>query len=198
MIFVTAAVLVAITALPAFASDHPAGEKQDGLAFMDFKRYDLGIYTLIAFGLLTLILAKFAWPKISEGLAKREATITAARDDAIKARHDAEEIRTKLQAEFAQAHAKIRAMMDEARKDAEALRATEREAGQKDAAAERERAKKEIATAKDVALQEIYQTSIKLAAMISTKAIRRQLSINDQERLLQESLSELNAVVSRN
>ena len=53
----------------------------------------------------------------------------------------AEELRKKLQNEFAQAHDQIRALMDEARRDAEVLRVKEREAGQKDASIERERAK---------------------------------------------------------
>jgi len=161
-------------------------------------RYDLGIYTLIVFGLLCLILYKFAWPKISQGLAAREAVITAARDEAVKVRHEAEEIRTKLQAEFAQANDKIRGLLEEARRDAEALRAKEREAGMKEAMAERERARREIENAKEVALQEIYQQSIKLASMMSSKAIRRQLTVDDQNRLLSESLAELNSTVSRN
>lgn len=193
----TAAVLVAATGLPAFASDTP-GEKKGGLSFLDLHRYDLGIYTLIVFGLLCLILYKFAWPKISQGLAAREAVITAARDEAVKVRHEAEEIRTKLQAEFAQANDKIRGLLEEARRDAEALRAKEREAGMKEAMAERERARREIENAKEVALQEIYQQSIKLASMMSSKAIRRQLTVDDQNRLLSESLAELNSTVSRN
>ena len=192
------AIVLFATAGPVAASDAPGDKSGGGLSFLDLHRYDLGIFTLIVFGLLCLILYKFAWPKISEGLAKREATITGARDEAVLARREAEEIRTKLQAEFAQAQDKIRGMMDDARRDAEVLRTKEREAGQKDAAAERERAKREIETAKDVALQELYQQSIKLAAMISSKAIRRQLTIDDQDRLLQESLLELTASVSRN
>ncbi len=199
ILFLAAAVLVAVTAWPAFANEPPADAKKGGgLEFLDLHRYDLGIYTLLVFGLLCGFLYWFAWPKISEGLSKREATITGARDEAIKARHEAEEIRTKLQAEFAQAQDKIRTLMEEARKDAEVLRAKEREAGLKDAATERDRAKREIETAKDVALQEIYQQSIALAALISTKAIRRQLTIDDRDRLLQESLLELTASVSRN
>jgi len=51
------------------AETHGHGEKKKGgLDFTGFKRYDLGIYTLIVFGLLLLVLSKFAWPHIAEGL----------------------------------------------------------------------------------------------------------------------------------
>lgn len=190
--------LVVLAAEPAFAADDPHGKKTEGgLGFLQLERYDLGIFTLIVFGLLCLILWRFAWPKISEGLDRREKAIAQARDEALAAKREAEEARVKLQNEFAQAQEQIRAMMDEARRDAEVLRAKEREAGQKDAATERDRAKKEIDAAKDAALQEIYQRSVQLAGLMASKAIRKQLSVGDQQRLVEESLAELQAGVGR-
>jgi F-type H+-transporting ATPase subunit b len=185
--------LVVLAVEPALAAGDAHGKQEGGLSFMDLHRYDLGIFTLIVFGLLCAILYWFAWPKISEGLDRREAAITSARDDAVRLRHEAEEIRAKLQGEFANAHDQIRAMLDEARRDADILRAKEREAGQKEAAAERERATREIEIAKDAALQEIYQRSVQLASLMSQKAIRRQMTVEDQNRLVEESLAELKA-----
>ena len=173
------------------------GEKKGGLDFTGIKRYDLGIYTLIVFGILLFILNKYAWPHISEGLKKREAAIIGARDEAAKAKQEAEELRVKLQKDYAEAHDKIRAMLDEARRDADALRVTEREAGAKDAQAERERAKREIQTEKETVLQELYQQAVQLASMLSSKTIRRQLSADDHRRLLDESLSELRGSVGK-
>jgi hypothetical protein len=59
---------------------HGHGEPKGGLDFTGFKRYDLGIYTLVVFGLLLLILNRFAWPHIAAGLQKREAAILGARE----------------------------------------------------------------------------------------------------------------------
>jgi F-type H+-transporting ATPase subunit b len=177
------------------ADDHGHGEKKGGLDFTGFKRYDLGLYTLIVFGLLLLILNKFAWPHISEGLKKREAAIIGARDEATRAKLDAEGLRVKLQNDYAEAQDKIRAMLDEARRDADTLRATEREAGAKDAQTERERARKEIQAEKDAALQELYQQAVQLAALLSSKTIRRQLTADDHRRLLDDSLAEIRGSV---
>jgi F-type H+-transporting ATPase subunit b len=174
------------------------GPIEGGVGFFDIKRYDLGIYTLLIFGLLFLILAKFAWGPFNEGLAKREATIREARDEALKVKADTEKLQKELKAEFAAASDKIRAMMDEARKDADVLRAKEREVGVKEAAAERERAKREIDVAKDQALDEIYKKSVEVAALISSKAIRRNMTAADHSRLIDEALSDLKTSVSRN
>lgn len=191
--FLLAMGTLAVLAMPAFASDPAA--KKGGLSFLALERYDLGIFTLITFGLLCAILYKFAWPKIAEGLDKREAAISSARDEAVAAKQAAEETRLKLQAEMAQAQDKIRAMLEEARRDAEALRVQERSAGQKEAQDELARARREIAAAKEAALIEIYQSSVNLAASMSAKTLRREISADDHRRLLDESLAELNQVV---
>ncbi len=198
--FALTLVVVLLTVAPALAQEHGGGgdePKTGGLSFLDLQRWDLGIETLIVFGLLCAVLYFLAWPKISEGLDRREHMVREARDEAVRTKREAEELRTRLQAEFAQAHDQIRTMLDEARRDAEALRAKEREAGRRDAAAERDRAKREIDAAKEAALQEIYQQSVQLASLMSSKAIRRQLTVEDQGRLLEESLAELKSGAGR-
>jgi F-type H+-transporting ATPase subunit b len=153
--------------------------------------------TLVVFLALLGILWAFAWKPILAGLRKREDAIFAARDDAVRVKKEAEDMRAKLNAEFAAAADKIRAMMDEARRDADALRATEKAVGTKDAQAERERARREIETAKEQALQEIQQQAVKLAALMSSKAVRRTLTDDDHKRLVDESLAELKNTVTK-
>ena len=194
--FLLAVLAVLVCGGPLLANDPPKGES-GGLGFMNLERYDLGIFTLIVFASLCVILYFAAWPKISAGLAKREADIAAAKDEAVKAKHEAEAMRETLKAEFASAQDKIRAMLDEARRDADALKATEKAVGVKEAQAERERAKREIETAKEQALQEIQQTAVQLAALMSSKAVGRSMTDDDHRRLVGESMSELKNSVTR-
>ncbi|MBX9581240.1 MAG: ATP synthase F0 subunit B [Gemmataceae bacterium] len=195
-LFAFAAAAVLVLSGVAGAAGDPAhggghGEGEGGLSFLQIKRWDLGIFTLIVFGLLLLVLHRFAWPKITEGLAKREAVILGAREEALKARQDVEEVRAKLQKEYADAQDKIRALLDEARRDASALRASEKEAGARDAAAERERAKREIEAARDAALEDIYEQAVDLATTLSAKTLARKITADDHRALLAESLAEL-------
>ena len=59
--------------------------------------------------------------------------------------------------------------------------------------AEREQALRELASAKDQALQDIWRQTADLAAMVSSKAIRRNLTPDDHRRLVDEALAELHA-----
>jgi F-type H+-transporting ATPase subunit b len=183
----------AAPAAAATQAEAAQGQGEDkSTAFIDLpRRWDLSIYTLVVFALLFGLLYKFAWPNIAAGLQKREEMLSAVKTAAEAARAEAEEARARLQAEFASAHDKVRLMLEEARRDADALRAKEREAGQREAAAERDRAKREIESAKDTALQEIYQQSVELATLISSKAVRRSMSADDHRRLVDEALGEL-------
>ncbi len=188
------AALFVVTLFPAigFATETvPGAVKEEPSVFDLPKRWDLSIYTLVVFGLLFFILARFAWPAIMNGMRAREQGILTARDEALAAKREAEDIRTDLQARLAKAQDDVRAMLDEARKDAEKLRASEREVGIAEAAAERDRATREINAARDAALQEIYQKSVQLASLMSSKAIRRELTPADHSRLVDESLAEL-------
>jgi F-type H+-transporting ATPase subunit b len=170
-----------------------AGAKVDPLA-VDY--ITMGV-TLIVFVALLAILYFAAWGPIMKGLAKREEMISSARDEAVKAKASAEEAQKKLTAEFAAAQDKIRAMMDEARRDADALKATEKAVGIKEAQAERERAKREIEVAKDQAIAELHTQAVKLAALISSKAVKRSVTEADHLRLVDEALAELNTTVTK-
>jgi F-type H+-transporting ATPase subunit b len=186
-----AAFAVLLFAPPAWASEAAGGQPK---SIFDLpERWDLSIYTVVVFLLLLGLLSKFAWPAIYQGMKNREEMLAAAKTAAEKAKAEAEEMHKKLQAEFASANDKIRLMLEEARRDADELRAKERDAGLKEAAAERDRAKREIETAKDQALTEIYQQSVQLAALMSSKAVRRGMTADDHTRLVDEALSELKA-----
>lgn len=165
--------------------------QEDKLGFLGLKRYDLGIYTLVVFGLLMLIVSKCAWPLIREGLEKREANIRAALMEAQKERDEAKTLLAQARKQLDEAAMQVRAMLEEARRDAEVLRAAEREAGAREAAAERERARREITAARDAALAEIYDRAVELAALLSSKTLARSITPEDHRRLLDEAVAEL-------
>ena len=163
-----------VLAAPALAADGHGDEHGGGvldkLKFTGIQRYDLGIYTLIVFGLLIFVLAKFAWPHIKTGLEKREANILTALDQAKKDRVEATELLARAKKELDETAAKVRAMLDEARKDAEALKVAKTEEGVKDAQAERERGKREAEADRAALAKELQRQVVELATMIATKA----------------------------
>ncbi|MCE9532906.1 MAG: ATP synthase F0 subunit B [Planctomycetes bacterium] len=174
--------------------DAAHGEK-DKTAFMGIKRYDLAIYTLIVFGLLFVILGKYAWKPIIDGLEKRENVIFLARADAEKAREEAEKLLAEVKAQRAKANEEITAVLAEARRDADVYREAEKARAAADIQAERDRLKREIETARDQALKEIWDKTVQLSTLVSSKAIGRIVSSEDHRRLVDESLTELQQLI---
>lgn len=174
-------------------SEHGGGGEGDRLAFTGYKRYDLGIYTLLVFGILLFILSKYAWPHIKQGLEKREAMIRSAHEDAKQDRINAEAKLVEAKRQLDQAAAKAKEILDEARKAADVLHANEKEVGIKEAEARKQQAEREIAAMKDTLLKDVYDKAVQLATLMSEKALRREVSSADHSRLLDESLAELRA-----
>jgi F-type H+-transporting ATPase subunit b len=85
----------------------------------------------------------------------------------------------------------VREILEEARRDAERTAEEIRARGLAEVQAERERLLRELDRARDQALQELWQESVRLAVLISQKALRRSLSEEDHRRLLDEALAEL-------
>ncbi|WP_020468563.1 F0F1 ATP synthase subunit B [Zavarzinella formosa] len=172
--------------------EKPGVEHQFGLT-----RWDLGIFTLVVFLALMVILGKFAWGPMIEGLDKREAGLLKVHSDADTARAEAQKALAEIQARLAQGHNEVRAMLDEARRDAQAVKDQMKAEASADAQAERERGRKEIEMARDQALQEIYQQAVQLASLVSTKAIKRELTPSDHARLVDEALVDLKQTLSK-
>ena len=191
--------LVALTAsAPPALADAPKGEhgasqtgKIDVADKFGLKRYDLGIYTLIVFAILLVILGKFAWGPMMAGLDKREAHLRKAHDDAEAARAETQRAMADVQARLAKGAEEVRAMLDEARRDAQAVKDQMKADAAAEIQAERDRIRREIDMARDQALQQIYQQAVQLAALVSTKAVKRELTPADHTRLLDEALADL-------
>lgn len=166
-------------------------EHLPGIGHLFSLRWDLGLWTLVVFGILLYILSRTAWPAMLDGLKKREQNIADAISSAERARQDSERIQKEMQAQMAQANDEVRALMDEARKDAAAAKESMLEGAKKEIATERDRLRREIDTAKDQALQDIWGQSTQLAALISSKALRREIRPEDHKRFFDEAMADL-------
>jgi F-type H+-transporting ATPase subunit b len=171
--------------------DHGAGGDHAAPNPIFAPALDLAIWTLVVFLLLLFVLRKFAWGPILQGLNKREEHIRLAVEEAKLARAETEKVRTEFKAEMEKAYAEIPRMMEEARRDAANLRDEMKSKATAEIQADRDRLRREIDTAKDQALSEIWSQAAQLATLISAKAIGRTLTDEDQRRLNEEALSQI-------
>lgn len=151
---------------------------------------DTAIYSFIVFLLLMVVVTKFAWRPIMEGLDKRESSIAAMIDEAKQSAEKAQASLKEYEARLAAATAETRDMLAQARQDAEA--AKERIIAEAQSAAQREREKSlvEIRAAKEAAVREIAHQSVDTAFALARKIVHKELRPADHSALIQESLAQ--------
>lgn len=158
---------------------------------------DLGLWTIVVFVLLLIILRKMAWGPMLEGLKAREQNILGAVEEAKVARAETQRISAEFKVKMDEAYAEIPKIMAEARRDADAFKEETRAQTAKEMQVERQRLRREIETAKDQALQELWNQATQLATLMSAKVIGRSLPAEDHRRLMDEALVEIREAVPR-
>jgi F-type H+-transporting ATPase subunit b len=159
--------------------------------FLVTPEVGLMIWTLIAFGASVALLRKLAYPKIQENLDKRRRAIEESIDASIRTKEEAD----KLLEEY-------RARLKEAREQAEDIVARSRRAAdsiQDDAKVNAKKYREELmeSTRRDIesetrrALDEIRKEVADLTVIATEKVTRKSLDDDDQRRLIDEALSEV-------
>jgi len=154
---------------------------------------DLALYATIVFVILFSLLATFAWPQVRAGLDRREQVIAHDKLEADKARQEAGELRQKLQGELARVNEQMQQMMAKAHQDAKLTAAEELERGKAELAAEHERLRREMKISTDDALHKVWDQVTELALLVSSKAVRKQLTPEDHRGLIADALSQFRA-----
>ncbi len=163
----------------------------DSGTFLVSPEVGLMLWLLLAFGITLFILRRFAFPKISEALDRRQRAIEESIDAAERTRQQADE----LLAEYRKRLADARAQADEI--VAKAERAGEVAKDESLAAARTQREELLEQTKRDVeaetrrAIQEIRREVADLTVMATEKVTRKTLDEADQRRLVEEALGEL-------
>jgi F-type H+-transporting ATPase subunit b len=160
-------------------------------------RWDLGLWTLVVFLLLLYILKRLAWGPMLEGLQRRETSIRSAIDEAHKAREEAQQLRQQFDKKMAEAEARAQAILDEGRRDAQRVSEELTAKARKEMEDEKTRHTHELELARDQALQQLWSQAADLATLVASKAVGRQMNIDDHRRLTEEALAELNQAASQ-
>ena len=188
--------LVLVPAAIATAAEEVTAERAPGQPASENKNVvDFNIATalfsiLIFLGLLT-VLGKFAWKPILIALQARESAIREGIEAAAKARAEADRTTKELEARIAEAQRVGQQQLLQAKADAQKLAEGIRAAAEAESAALRDRALRDIEGAKQQALAEINSHAAELGTAIAQKILQRAVTVEDQGRLVDESLAEL-------
>ena len=151
----------------------------------------LMIWTLIAFLVALFVLRKYAWPAITEALDKRQRAIEESIETAERARADAGALLEEYRERLREARAQADEIVARARKAGEVHeRETLEEArARREELLEQTRRDIEVETRR--AIQEIRSEVADLTILATEKVTRKTLDDDDQKRLVEEALGEL-------
>ena len=159
--------------------------------FLITPNVGLMIWTLLLFGISMLVLWKLAFPRIAQALERRQHAIEESIDAADRTRKEADEILAEYRERLREARGQADQIIERSRKAAEAH---ERPA-QEEALATREQlmeqTRRDIETETRRAVQEIRGEVAQLTVEATEKLTRKSLTEDDQRRLLEDALSEL-------
>jgi F-type H+-transporting ATPase subunit b len=151
----------------------------------------LMIWTLLAFLVALFVLRKYAWPAITAALDKRQRAIEESIETAERARADAATLLEEYRARLREARAQADEIVARARKAGEVheRETLEQAKARRDELLEQTRRDIEAETRR--AIQEIRAEVADLTILATEKVTRKTLTSDDQRRLVEEAVAEL-------
>jgi F-type H+-transporting ATPase subunit b len=151
------------------------------------------VWTLITFGGLMGILAKFAFKPLQSLLEEREKRIRESLDNAQRIRDEAEAIRREGQAHLQETRETARKMIEESRKVVSDLQAEGRKQAREEAEATVRRAREEIEHQVRKSVDELRGTVASISLNVARDFITENLDTARHEKLVDDYVRQLKA-----
>jgi F-type H+-transporting ATPase subunit b len=168
-----------------------AEKSESGGSFLVSPGLGLMIWTLVLFLFTMWVLSKVAFPKIQEALDKRAKTINESIEAAERQRKESDELLAEYRGRLAEAREQADDIMARARKSAETAEAEAAAAGKEKREELVEAAKRDIEAETRRSLDQIRQEVADLTVLATERVTRKSLTPDDQKRLVEEALSEV-------
>ncbi|MFC1764102.1 F0F1 ATP synthase subunit B [Planctomycetota bacterium] len=173
--------LLSLTTSVAYAS---GGEGDGGGAGLFSGNFGEALWTIVAFVCLFLVLKKYAWGTLLEGLQAREQHIKGEIDSAETARRKAESLLSEYQV---QGEAIVKSATEDAQKKSHQIL----EQTRAEAKATKDQAQGEIDFSRDAAVDRVREQAVDLVSRLAGEVMARRVTPEDNEQLIQEALGRL-------
>src|SRR5829696_6602344 len=149
------------------------------------------IWTLLVFGITMYVLSKVAFPRIQEALDKRANAIRDSIEEAEKTRKEADEVLQEYRARLREAREQADEIVARARKSADAAKTQAVDEGREKREELLAAARRDIEAETRRSLERIRKEVADLTVVTTEKVTRKTLSGDDQKRLIDEALAEV-------
>jgi F-type H+-transporting ATPase subunit b len=177
--------------LATFIFAQAEGGEEEGGSFLVEPGIGLMVWTLFLFGVSMFILYKVAFPRISEALDRRQKAIEESIDTAERTRKEADELLAEYRERLTAARHQADEIVARARKAGEQAEADLVVKGKQRREELLEQARRDIETETRRAIQEIRAEVADLTILATEKVTRKTLTAEDQRRLVDEAVAEL-------
>jgi F-type H+-transporting ATPase subunit b len=169
----------------------PTAAEDSGGSVLVSPGLGLMIWTLVLFLIVMYVLKRLAFPRIQEALEKRANAVRENIEAAQREREEAEKLLQEYRERLKEAREQSDDIVARARKAAEAAvaeAATEGKAKREELVAA---ARKDIETETRRSLEQIRKEVADLTVLATEKVTRKSLDADDQKRLVEEALAEV-------
>jgi len=160
-------------------------------SFLITPNVGIMIWTIVVFTISFLVLRKWVFPRIGEALDKRAAKVEGEIDAAEQLRAEADKILEEYRVRVKQARTQSEEIVQRARQAADTHEHESKERGQEIIAEAAKRAERDIEVASKRALDDLRREVADLTILATEKVTRKTLDSDDQRRLVEEALAEL-------
>jgi F-type H+-transporting ATPase subunit b len=151
----------------------------------------LYIWTILVFVILVTLLGKFAWRPLLDALEARQESIRQSLADADKAKQELARLQTESARILAEARKEADAIISRTRADAARAGEEMKVKARTDAENIVKNAERQISLETSRAIEKIRHEAIDLSVAIASKLLRRNVSREDNERLITETFQEI-------
>ena len=156
----------------------------------------LYIWTIVTFLVLLGLLARFAWRPLLDALEQRELAIKKSLDDARQAKEELQRVQADSQRILSEARVEAGEIVSRTRTDAARFADEMKQKARADAEVLVKHAERQIEMQTARAVETIRHEAVDLSVAIATKILRRDISKEDNERLIQDTLKEMQSRVN--
>ncbi len=172
-------------------SEGGAAAEEEGGSFLVEPGLGLMIWTLLVFFAAFLVLRKLAWPQITAALDKRQHAIEESIETAENTRAEARQLLEEYRERLGDARGQADDIVARARKTAEAHESEVIAEARAKREEMMEQTRRDIEAETRRAIQEIRSDVADLTVAATEKVTRKSLTEDDQKRLVEEALQEL-------
>jgi F-type H+-transporting ATPase subunit b len=179
------------TGVLVLAQEEGGAAADEGGNFLVTPDVGLMIWTLIAFLVTLYVLGKVAFPRVQEALDKRQKAIEESLEESERTRAEAQKILQEYRERLQEARSQAEEIVVRARRAAEEHEREALEGAREQREELLEQTRRDIEAETRRAIQDIRNEVADLTILATEKVTRKVLSPEDQQKLVQEALQDL-------